>query len=585
MIVVLVVVTLLLCHISKKSNPSTLESIGITVNGLVLSWTSSSLCTWLGRVGSKLSRGLECWFGFGALVCSFIAALNLLLLAVNFIRLSYFVLVMMLSTVGVISHSEDGNNTSEILTPSPASVVTSVASVQEDSSSPLLLEFLIPGLTIPSSHVSHLFFAAFVTLSFHELGHALAAAATHLHITNFGFSLYVIFPTTFVIIEDHIRRISPYRQLRIYTAGAFHNLLQSLAVFVILPVVPMLLQPTWMTCSISNSNKCVWVSKIKNTVLEDVLQLSQPVGAIGITRVNGMDIGSVRKWLSVVDELKQQQSQQYCVMNEIISSTSTEMNCCQKGYNGTLLCFEHFPNSSSSKPICISGRKVADSPLSSECCGSVVDGYNCLLLSEAVIGDRNTFLFKIEFTSGQQLTFIDTLQSVIQIGVREYHPTYLPISATNLYDDDRSPYWEMFPYSVVPDFPEDLVIFLIYVQMLSLGLLLVNLVPFPGLDGQFIFSCLLQILSERLCSPPAPTPELEEIVVNSNVRHQQQQQQLPTITSSDLSTVRLVGQYGDTGLVDHQLQQKAWRRYLMIFGTILLVGNWSLSLIITLCKK
>eukprot|EP01060_Flectonema_neradi_P006262 TRINITY_DN1419_c0_g2_i1.p1 TRINITY_DN1419_c0_g2~~TRINITY_DN1419_c0_g2_i1.p1 ORF type:complete len:579 (+),score=96.19 TRINITY_DN1419_c0_g2_i1:129-1865(+) len=576
-IIFIIVVAFAVCHLVKRTDKQLLDAINVSVAGITITWASSSLCTWLGRFGSKISRVLELWFGIGALLCSFIAAMNLLVLAVNFVRLLFVVLFLLVSAV-------DGHHVAEV--GSEVAVPNITSSEPRGKPSTMLLQLLIPGVTVPASHASHLFMAAFVTLSFHELGHALAAAATHLHITNFGFSLYAIFPTTFVVIEDHIRRISPHRQLRIYTAGAFHNLVQAVVVFLLLPVVPLLLRPMWMTCSISNTNNCVWVTQVQNTVLEDIIQLPRPVGAIGIKYINGMSVGGVGEWMSILDGLGQTEVQHFCVKESMIASAGSDKSCCSKGYNGTLLCYEDRSNLTSGGVVCISGKEVADQPWRVDCCSYPVSGLSCLSLTEAIVGDPDTFVFRLEFTTGQKLTFIDTIQSISQVGLRQYHPTYIPVTAEYLYDDDHSLYWDVFPYSVVPDFPEDLTVLLGYIQMISLGLMLVNLVPFPGLDGQFVFSCLLQILSERLCSPPAPAPELVEIVVNSNTRKQQQQQQQQQllINSSDLSSVRLVGQYGDTGLVDHQLQQQKWRRWLLLFGSILLVGNWGLSLIVSLLR-
>ena len=85
-----------------------------------------------------------------------------------------------------------------------------------------------------------------VCVVLHEAGHALAALRERVRIHGFGFFLLGIYPGAYVDISDtDLNSLSPMRQLKIYSAGVWHN-----GVIVVLSIIcfyalPWILSPAY----------------------------------------------------------------------------------------------------------------------------------------------------------------------------------------------------------------------------------------------------------------------------------------------------------------------------------------------------
>ncbi|GAA5960555.1 hypothetical protein JCM21900_002840 [Sporobolomyces salmonicolor] len=90
----------------------------------------------------------------------------------------------------------------------------------------LLLRPLIPGITTPLSTLPMLLLALFVSQAWHELGHALAAASEHIPLLSTGIHLYLFLPTLYVSLSAPAPATSqsPFTDLRVASAGVWHNL-------------------------------------------------------------------------------------------------------------------------------------------------------------------------------------------------------------------------------------------------------------------------------------------------------------------------------------------------------------------------
>ncbi|KAF9005409.1 peptidase family M50-domain-containing protein [Cyathus striatus] len=84
---------------------------------------------------------------------------------------------------------------------------------------------IIPGVTVPFSHIPAILFAVFYSQVVHEFGHAVAAAVENMPITSVGVSLTVVVPAAFVGFSNDLFDALPSRaRSRITAAGPFHNL-------------------------------------------------------------------------------------------------------------------------------------------------------------------------------------------------------------------------------------------------------------------------------------------------------------------------------------------------------------------------
>ncbi|KAF8590674.1 hypothetical protein K439DRAFT_41271 [Ramaria rubella] len=103
------------------------------------------------------------------------------------------------------------------------------------SSNEFFLRPLIPGLTLPLSHIFPIIVSLIACTSIHELGHALAAAADGIPLISWGYSLIVVIPAAFVELASPItnKKRPPSLRLRLSAAGAYHNLITILVLFLL----------------------------------------------------------------------------------------------------------------------------------------------------------------------------------------------------------------------------------------------------------------------------------------------------------------------------------------------------------------
>ncbi|KAF9809340.1 hypothetical protein IEO21_07442 [Rhodonia placenta] len=85
---------------------------------------------------------------------------------------------------------------------------------------------IIPGVTVPISHLPLLVLALVANQFIHELGHALTAALESVPLLSIGASLTLVFPSAFVALSSAATQaLAPRGRMRISSSGAFHNLL------------------------------------------------------------------------------------------------------------------------------------------------------------------------------------------------------------------------------------------------------------------------------------------------------------------------------------------------------------------------
>ncbi|WWC97947.1 hypothetical protein V866_004836 [Kwoniella sp. B9012] len=87
------------------------------------------------------------------------------------------------------------------------------------------LQPLIPGLTMPWTHLPSLALALIVNQLIHEFGHAISAALDDIQPSRFSFSLYTGIPSMMVSFPSDIDTLDPNAKMRLATSGPFHNLL------------------------------------------------------------------------------------------------------------------------------------------------------------------------------------------------------------------------------------------------------------------------------------------------------------------------------------------------------------------------
>lgn len=85
---------------------------------------------------------------------------------------------------------------------------------------------LVPGVNIPWSHVTYIFFGYGVSTLIHELGHAFALATVGRRIDQIGWFIMCGLPGAYIKCRaGAIQSLRPGKQLHVFFAGVWHNVL------------------------------------------------------------------------------------------------------------------------------------------------------------------------------------------------------------------------------------------------------------------------------------------------------------------------------------------------------------------------
>ncbi|OCF35564.1 hypothetical protein I316_02617 [Kwoniella heveanensis BCC8398] len=87
------------------------------------------------------------------------------------------------------------------------------------------LQPLIPGLTMPWSHLPTLVLALVINQLIHEIGHAISAALDDIQPARFNLSLNTGLPSMMVSFPSTVDDLDPNAKMRLAASGPYHNLL------------------------------------------------------------------------------------------------------------------------------------------------------------------------------------------------------------------------------------------------------------------------------------------------------------------------------------------------------------------------
>lgn len=347
-------------------------------------------------------------------------------------------------------------------------------SVYEDTQ-PVLTP-VMPGVNLPWRDISYYIVTLVVCGVFHEAGHAVAASLEQVRVNGFGIFVMFLYPGAFVDLHsDHLAVISPKRQLRIYCAGVWHNVILVLAALVLLWGLPILLAPFYAT------GVGAYVSSVeKGTVLSDKLR----PGEI-ITKMNSCPVHEASDWYQCIETLGNRNQPGYCLFTEFLERQQSFLlnqttlledgsrECCSEDTQSDI-CFKVFYTKGRPNLFhCLTARTVSarESCQHSRDCAGVLE-YACAFPAIST----NSRLVRISHSDGQDVLFLGDPRALpLALSVSSYIP-----------NSHLSPSW----------LPELLQTFLMYLVSFSSALALLNMVPAYYLDGQWTFTALLEHCSE-----------------------------------------------------------------------------------------
>ncbi|CAF1047392.1 unnamed protein product [Adineta ricciae] len=406
------------------------------------------------RIGSKNARLWKIWFTLGIIVTVIIAVCACATLVFLPIRYAY-----------ELSQRSD-TVSSENLT-----------MTKQNERDKLLIQPIIPGVNVPLDQIVHFFFALLVCTVFHEFGHAVAATAEQVRLNGCGYFLFLLYPGAYVDLNhEQVEMISAYRQLRIYCAGVYHNL-----VLVLFALGFLLMNPFFVR------NFYTETAMVSRVVKESPLAHSLPVYST-IQSIDGCIVNTANDWyqcLRLIRDRRPQDSSGYCLAQAEIQqfSSHTEYNqtinhdCCQNLSQKNYCFLYHLKQHSSEIGACMEARTVTQHPvcfLNSDCQRYGSDS-SCVYPFTA---DNITRLIRISHSQGPSILFVGSINEIYRtITLQSYRAKY-----------------NFIPTILITDIP----LFFQYVGAFSFALAFFNAVPCYGLDGQYILSALIEYYSPNL---------------------------------------------------------------------------------------
>lgn len=391
-------------------------------------------------VGSSCGRSLcRLWFGVGALT-------GVLLMAVSVCVLSY-------SLYQAVSNSDPSE---QVLAP------------------------VMPGVNMPWKDILYYLFTLSVSGVFHEVGHALAASAEQVRVNGFGVFMLFLYPGAFVDLHsDHLTVISPRRQLRIYCAGVWHNVILVLCGVGLLWSLPLLLSPFYTTGA-----GAVVTGLPQDSVLAGKLHDGEL-----ITAVNSLPVHSAADWYDSVDQVATNAQLGYCMSEELLKNVpghthnhtlDTEGNheCCDSSSLSDI-CFRLvYGRHQQSAFKCLTARVVSVRDTCSnarDCRG--VSPHACVFPAIPAASRLVRIAHSGRGNTDDVLFLGNPRELAYAVNTGSYH-----------YDGDSL---------LLLWLPQLLQTLCMYFVSLSSALALVNIVPAYFLDGQWALTVLVELLFEK----------------------------------------------------------------------------------------
>ncbi|KZT64798.1 hypothetical protein DAEQUDRAFT_769369 [Daedalea quercina L-15889] len=356
---------------------------------------------------------------------------------------------------------------------------------------------IIPGVTVPLSHIPLLLVVLISSQIIHELGHLITAALENVPVITVGLSINVIIPSAFVALSHGaLRELPAPARLRIASSGAFHNLVLYL-LFSALARAPI---PGYRDVS-------AWGRVVARVQPGSPLEGHLPVGAI-VTKIDDdflsapaaaadADADAWTVLLSRADAGKNAGGEGalgWCVDRRWFVDQPAV--CCMPGANASLTqtsCFVAYPPLALDRcvdPVPYLGDSV-EAPAYARCTSTVECGAEqvCMGPRDDQMLLRLTVHLPTWAAPARQLT--DRI--VVWNGPRREILEEVEVTT-------YAPCYSLLPLLL----PSILTSFLSYFTALNLSLFLFNLVPLSFLDGAPCFSALFDIAVLEMSRVPAP---------------------------------------------------------------------------------
>lgn len=350
-----------------------------------------------------------------------------------------------------------------------------------ESKTKIVIEPVVPGVNLPASELGYYGLTLVLCSIVHELGHALAAVLENVNLLDTGANIFYILPVAYVNLStEKLSSLSRKNVLKILCAGVWHNLVLTFIAFLLFQALPFIFS------SFYHINKGVTVTSIvKHSPLLGFKGLN-----IGDTihRINDCDVYDENKWYSCLQNLEDHRPA-FCIEPDLVHNLDESiplkhlengnLDCCDREKSKNI-CFEYLDMADGILELpshaCLPGRTVVEKStnfctINPHTCSS---GFYCF----RPILANGTNLFKI----------ISSQKNIIYLGLASdiYRTVEISSYIPNIF----------FKSTVLPDIVTK---FVKYTAVFSLGLAIVNVIPFIYMDGEHIADILGMILLRKSC--------------------------------------------------------------------------------------
>ncbi|CAF3695094.1 unnamed protein product [Rotaria sordida] len=462
---------LLRYHETKRPYIRLLRSLGCHISIFSIGFYTTSFNRVFYRIGTSNSRLWKIWFTMGILIAfatAMIACLTLLILPIKYI---YEIQRRIPSDREFTMNT---NNDVRSFTEEKSSKQNNAIENERDK---LLIQPIIPGVNVPLEQMPHFFLALLLCTIFHEFGHAVAASAEQIRVNGCGYFLFLLYPGAYVDLhQEQLQMISAVRQLRIYCAGVFHNM-----ILVAIAVIFLLLNPMFLRYFYTEAATVYRVAK--DSPIRNLLPVHSMIQSVDACTVNTSN--DWYRCLRSINERYPHQSSGYCLTQTEIQlhSSHIELNqsihydCCQNLSQKNYCFLYHSKQYPDNNGGCMEARIVTKHPscLINSDCQSYNGDSSCV---HPFSQDNVTRLIRITHSSGPTILFVGSIHEIYRtISIQSYKPNYI-----------------YFPTMLIHDIP----LFFQYLGAFSFALAFFNAVPCYALDGQYILSSFVEYLSPSL---------------------------------------------------------------------------------------
>lgn len=331
------------------------------------------------------------------------------------------------------------------------------------------LQPVVPGVNLPVAQMGYYLSSLFIVTVIHEAGHAWAAKSEGVNVMGYGILVLFAIPAAYVDIPtSELNALEVKNQLRIYSAGIWHNIALSLVAFATVMALPHLLYPLYIY-----QNGPLVLDVLENS------PVSGPSGlAIGdiIESVNNCPVKSSFEWHQCIYKTYDQQPLAFCVSKAKIEELNSGQDCCLEhveSHNASACFFRSDIKKEWSACLPVRQVLLGRKGFCNDTCGG--DDF-CLRprlgpqerLLEVKRRDKKEFLFM--GLSGHLLSNIKTIDYAPRVGLLNPKLPYVI---------------EMLAY---------------YVTSFSAALALVNVIPCKMLDGEHLTRALIDMIAPSMRS-------------------------------------------------------------------------------------